>query len=163
MKLIIKNSSLALLLVVSSQIFADPQEPARDHQDTDKTPLEQQEPAKSPDKQAEVQLDYNNAFDLARDFFDIHVKTDKDMKYWIRQLTGLIKKKGTADRERLKPFFKEFHTAHSTRDALGIGRAFQNHKNEFKEPKLAAHIDKIIKRDGLNSLLVILKKRMNIR
>ena len=149
MKQVMHRTSLVLLVLLSNACFADEvnQEPTNN-------------PAETP---VEAPLDYENAFDLAKDFFDISVKKDKGMKYWSRQLMGLIKKKGKLDKERLLPFIREFHNAHSTRDALGIGKAFEKHKDKFKEPKLAAHIDKMIKRDGLNSLLIILKHRMNIK
>lgn len=147
MEQITQRVLLAFLMLVSANCFAEDSEPTQN-------PIE---------NSSEVPQDYENAFDLMKDFFDLSVKKDKGMKYWTDQLIGLIKKKSSQDKKKLKAFIQEFHQAHTTRNALGVGQAFQKHKDKFNEPKLALHIEKMIQKNGLNSLLVILKHRMNIK
>ena len=170
MKQVMKRTSLVLLALLSSKCFAVPENPAKDSPesfDVNSEPLKDSYgnpvAAPEPNKEPTEEIDYDNTFDLLKDFLDLSVKKDKNMKYWSKQLMALIRKKNKGDREKLAPFIRDFHNAHSTRDALGLGMAFRNHKEKFKEPKLVAHIDKMIKRDGLNNLLIILKHRMNIK
>ncbi len=110
---------------------------------------------------SEEKLDYENAFQLMKDFLDLSVKPEKSMNYWVKQLMGLIKKKGDDKVESLKPFLKEFNTALRSRQPALIGLAFKNHKERFGEPALTKHVkDMLNQPNGLTKITTILQARL---
>jgi hypothetical protein len=106
-------------------------------------------------------IDYENTFELMKDFLNLHVKAEKSINYWVQQFMGLIRKKGEAKVQALAPFLREFNTALRSRQPALIGLAFQHHKEKFGEPALTDYVKKQLDQpNGLTKLTNILKARL---
>lgn len=106
-------------------------------------------------------IDYENTFELMKDFLNLNVKAEKPVNYWVQQFMGLIKKKGEAKVQALAPFLREFNTALRSRQPALIGLAFQHHKEKFGEPALTEYVKKQLDQpNGLTKLTNILKARL---
>ncbi len=106
-------------------------------------------------------LDYATASALMKDFLDLKVKPQKPIKYWVKQIIGIIKQQRKSRIQKLGPFISEFYNAVKTRNSIGIGWAFKNHKEKFGEPALTKEIETRLKqKNGLQLLNNILKARL---